>query len=280
MSADGKKAWSTLQTYDPLQHPGSCLYYCSNAYEAAGADYVGTYATAYAAAMAVPASRRHYDENPPYGAAIWLGRRHSDGNMDGDVFIAGPDSSSHAATDQPTWGQVGKTSIAGRKSLTDRDYLFWSDWIMGSDITVQSSSGGDDEVQNIYKPFKAGQTITDKETVVYINYPEHDQSVAVGKIGTVWGALYINVEPTGDVKDPAGASLNIAPYVDTVDSNLNPTKSVSLGTTEIGFTSGNWMGQVVVPPIALDSNQRLRFRATAVGVNLKVTNAVFRGAHT
>ena len=73
------------------------------------------------------------DWNPPRGAAIWLGRRY-DGNMDGDVFIAGAYDGDHSATDQPTYGKTGVTSIQVRLNLCGREYLGWSDHVLDCPI--------------------------------------------------------------------------------------------------------------------------------------------------
>lgn len=138
-SANGVKARKILLGYEPLSRFGACWYYVWKAYEEAGAqnDLGGT-RTAYQAAM--QSLGKHYDRNPPDGAAIWLGKRLSDGNMDGDVIIAGPRDGKHVATDQPTWGKTGVTSIEARMRLTGREYLFWTDHVGNAPIIMGTES--------------------------------------------------------------------------------------------------------------------------------------------
>ena len=133
-ATDGRAAHGILLSFEPLSKHGYCWYYVWRAYAAAGASTsMGSTPTAYAA-WNVTSGRHPGDWNPPPGAAIWLGRRY-DGNLDGDVFIAGEYDGDHAATDQPGWGQTGTTSIRGRMDLTGREYLGWSDHVLDCPIT-------------------------------------------------------------------------------------------------------------------------------------------------
>lgn len=139
-STNGPKAHDLLLSYEPLQMHGYCWHYVWQAYAAAGASTsMGSTPTAYAAYQQT--SGRHTDKNPPEGAAIWLGRRY-DGNMDGDVFIAGTHDGDHAATDQPSYGQTGTTTIAARMNLTGREYLGWTDHILDCPIKTGTAGGG------------------------------------------------------------------------------------------------------------------------------------------
>lgn len=136
MSADGQRAHDILLSYEPLAHYGACWHYVWKAYAAAGATTShGSLATAYDAWNA-SYGKHPGDRNPPPGAAIWLGRRYSDGNMAGDVFIAGQRDGDHAATDQPGWGQTGLVSIQGRINLTGREYLGWTDHVLDCPIRL------------------------------------------------------------------------------------------------------------------------------------------------
>lgn len=135
MSADGPRAHDILLGYEPLAHYGACWHYVWEAYAAAGATTSsGALPTAYDAWNA-SYGKHHGDRNPPPGAAIWLGRRY-DGNMAGDVFIAGDRDGDHAATDQPGWGQTGLVSIQGRIDLTGREYLGWTDHVLDCPIRL------------------------------------------------------------------------------------------------------------------------------------------------
>lgn len=134
-ATDGRKAHGILLGYEPLSKHGYCWYYVWRAYAAAGASTsMGSTPTALAA-WNVTQGRHPGDWNPPAGAAIWLGKRY-DGNADGDVFIAGEYDGDHAATDQPSWGQTGTTSIRARMNLTGREYLGWSDHVLDCPITT------------------------------------------------------------------------------------------------------------------------------------------------
>jgi hypothetical protein len=134
-ATDGIRAHDILLSYAPLSKHGYCWYYVWQAYAAAGAwTSMGSTPTALAA-WNVTSGRHPGDWNPPHGAAIWLGRRYSDGNDSGDVFIAGAYDGDHAATDYPGWGQTGRVSIQGRINQTGREYLGWSDHVLDCPIT-------------------------------------------------------------------------------------------------------------------------------------------------
>ena len=141
-ATDGRKAHGILLGFEPLSKHGYCWYCVWRGDAAAGASTsMGSTPTAYAA-WNVTKGRHPGDWNPPPGAAIWLGRRY-DGNVDGDVFIAGEFDGDHAATDQPGWGQTGTTSIRGRMDLTGREYLGWSDHVLDCPITTAITPGPD-----------------------------------------------------------------------------------------------------------------------------------------
>jgi hypothetical protein len=142
MPTDGAQAHKILLSFEPLSRYGACWYYNWQAYKAAGASTsMGSTPTAYEAWKVTLG--KHYDMNPPHGAAIWLGRRY-DGNMDGDVFIAGPVDGQHAATDEPSYGQTGLTSIRARMALTGREYLGWTDHVL--DCPIDLGGDGDDDM--------------------------------------------------------------------------------------------------------------------------------------
>lgn len=130
---DGKAAHDFLLSFEPLANGGWCWHYVWNAYARAGASTgMGSTPTAYKGWNAT-SGKHPGDRNPPHGAAIWLGRRY-DGNMDGDVFIAGAYDGDHAATDEPGWNQTGLTSIEARMNLCGREYLGWSDHVLDCPI--------------------------------------------------------------------------------------------------------------------------------------------------
>lgn len=138
-AADGPQAWSNLLATNISSCSGCCWHWVWNAYDKAGADSdLGSTSTAYQGWQQTPG--KHYDMNPPYGAAVWLGERY-DGNMDGDVFIAGQSDGNHAATDQPVYGTTGKTSIQARMDLCGREYLGWTDHVSGAPINMGGSGG-------------------------------------------------------------------------------------------------------------------------------------------
>lgn len=137
---DGAAAATTLLNYAPLSKTGACLYYVWLAYKAHGATSSTTYPTAYSAWQAT--KRRHTDMNPPAGAAVWLGRRTSDGNLAGDVCIS-VGGGRVACTDWPVWGGVGVATIAQRIAQTGRQYLGWSEDFLGNTVvTLGSTTGG------------------------------------------------------------------------------------------------------------------------------------------
>lgn len=130
---DGPAAHDHLLSFEPLDNGGWCWHYVWNAYAQAGAS-TGMGSTPTALKGWEATSGKHPgDWHPPHGAAIWLGRRY-DGNMDGDVFIAGAYDGDHAATDEPGWHQTGLTSIEARMNLCGREYLGWSDHVLDCPI--------------------------------------------------------------------------------------------------------------------------------------------------
>jgi len=136
---DGSAAHDILLNFGTLSQHGACWHYVWQAYAAAGAstDAPST-PTAYQGWQATQ-GQHPGDRNPPKGAAIWLGRRY-DGNMDGDVFIAGAYDGDHSATDQPVYGYTGLTSIQARLDLCGREYLGWSDHVLDCPIALGGSS--------------------------------------------------------------------------------------------------------------------------------------------
>lgn len=135
---DGQQAHGILLGFAPLSRHGACWYYVWQAYAAAGASTgMSALPTAYKAWQASE-GKHPGDMNPPPGAAIWLGRRY-DGNMDGDVFIAGAYDGDHAATDQPVYGSTGRTSIRDRMNLCGREYLGWTDHVLDSPIRTANT---------------------------------------------------------------------------------------------------------------------------------------------
>lgn len=137
-ATDGMRAHDILLSFEPLSRHGACWYYVWQAYAAAGASTgMGSSPTAYDG-WNLSSGKHPGDRNPPPGAAIWLGRRY-DGNMDGDVFIAGAYNGDHAATDQPVYGQTGTTTIEARMNLCGREYLGWTDHVLDCPIIIQGN---------------------------------------------------------------------------------------------------------------------------------------------
>lgn len=135
MTTDGVAAHGYLLGFAPLSRYGACWYYVWQAYAKAGASTShGSLPTAYSAWEASQ-GKHPGDRNPPPGAAIWLGRKYN-GNMDGDVFIAGSYDGDHAATDQPVYGATGTTTIAARMNLCGREYLGWTDHVLDVPIRL------------------------------------------------------------------------------------------------------------------------------------------------
>lgn len=137
---DGLAAARTMQTYAPLKHHGACLFYVWQAYDAHGAD---TRLQAQTALQAwnLSEGKHRGDRNPPPGVPVWFGRRTRDGDMAGDVVIS-LGGGRVVATDQPTWGKVGVTTIAGRQALIGREYLGWSASIFDAPIALPAPAGG------------------------------------------------------------------------------------------------------------------------------------------
>lgn len=138
MGVDGLQAARNLSTYAPLSRHGWCLYYVWTAYKAAGAVATGSYPTALASWEA--ARKKHPgDRNPPAGVPVYWGVR-GDGNRDGDIVIS-LGGGQVVCTDYPGWGQVGTCTIDERERQIGREYLGWSEDILGAVIDYDQGTG-------------------------------------------------------------------------------------------------------------------------------------------
>lgn len=134
-ATDGARAHDILLAFEPLERKGLCWHYVWRAYAEAGASTNAPATPNALAGWGVSLGKHPGDRNPPRGAAVWLGRR-GDGNMAGDVFIAGGFDGDHAATDQPSWFHTGVTTIDARMALTGREYLGWTDHVIDCPIVL------------------------------------------------------------------------------------------------------------------------------------------------
>ncbi|MEQ6899290.1 hypothetical protein [Microbacterium sp. KR10-403] len=284
MPIDGVAAARKLQGFDISNRTGACLYWVWGAYDAVGAD---TTMSAYYALDAFGMSLGHHpasDREPPAGALVAFGVRKSDGDRAGDVAIS-LGGGRIVATDQPTWGKVGITTIAGREKLTGRPYLGWADHIFDVPISLPSTaSTGDAPATNkgiefdmstattIYKEF-IDQTVGASHWL-YLN-KDHDVSVAGGETLLLAGTLYLQIATTKQSK----GCYQIQPVISTFKDGKNIGKDVSLGVHEVIPTTGKTLSQVPVPPVKLKSGERLRFRIAGTdGLTGKLVKGIYRGA--
>ncbi|GAB6857350.1 hypothetical protein [Microbacterium xylanilyticum] len=114
--------------------PSRCLYWVWLAYKAQGASTGLSAGTAYEA-WQLSRGQRPGDRNPPAGAAVWWGRRHSDGNLDGDVVIS-IGGGRVAATDYPGWRETGTCTLDEREEQIGREYLGWTSSIFDCPISL------------------------------------------------------------------------------------------------------------------------------------------------
>ncbi|WP_243063177.1 hypothetical protein [Humibacter sp. RRB41] len=122
---------------------GWCLATCWDAYASKKTGSIGaSYPTALSAWNA--ATQKHAgDRNPPAGAAVWLGASptRTDANAGaGDVAIS-LGGGQIIATDYPTGGVIGVTTIAAREAQTARPYLGWTGDICGYSIILAATGG-------------------------------------------------------------------------------------------------------------------------------------------
>lgn len=175
---DGAAAHGYLLGYAPLSRHGACWYYVWQAYAKAGASTgMGSTSTAYKGWEATQ-GKHPGDFNPPRGAAIWLGRRY-DGNMDGDVFIAGEFDGDHAATDEPSYGSTGTTSIEARMNLCGREYLGWTDHVLDCPISLPAPP----------VPPELEDIMRDEAFII-----QHEGSLYTAGAGVPGGFMYLNPE--------------------------------------------------------------------------------------
>lgn len=182
---DGQRAHDILLSFEPLSRYGACWYYVWQAYAQAGAQTnMGSSATAYEG-WNLSQGKHPGDFNPPPGAAIWLGRRY-DGNMDGDVFIAGQYDGDHAATDQPIYGQTGTTTIRDRMNLCGREYLGWTDHVL--DCPIDMGGQPEPEPEPVPTPVEEDDEMPKNSGFIYTR--ESDQQLICGICNLGSGAFF------------------------------------------------------------------------------------------
>nr|WP_274635524.1 hypothetical protein [Microbacterium bovistercoris] len=237
MLIDGTAAARTLQTYAPLAYRGACLYYVWRAYDAHGADTKLQAQTALQA-WNLSEGKHRGDRNPPPGVPVWFGRRTSDGNMAGDVVIS-LGGGRVVATDQPTWGKVGTTTIAGRQALIGREYLGWSECIFDAPIAVPAPAGTDE------KPLPKPAQRKDRKMTVNIAYiPAGDKGGNAKKNVWIQYAPGFYHEFTGDTagkqlaEQAGGAAAKVSRvWADGVRKALGIPQAVEIvNADEIGTT--------------------------------------------
>lgn len=90
-------------------------------------------------------TKRHTDRNPPPGVPVWFGstagpRYAGDTHWpDGDVAVS-VGGGWLTATDYPTFGHIGRCTIAQREAQTGRVYLGWTEDFLGNDIIFAGPS--------------------------------------------------------------------------------------------------------------------------------------------
>lgn len=277
MTADGPRAHDILLGYEPLSHYGACWYYVWQAYAAAGASTgMGSSATAYDGWNL--SSGKHLDMDPPEGAAVWLGRRY-DGNMSGDVFIAGKRDGDHAATDQPVYGQTGTTTLRERMNLCGREYLGWTDHVLDCPITLGSTPMEDDDMKVIpfTRVFQTPATFpAGIDTTSPHNYLRREDTgntrVNTGPNDHTDGVLFLHVSGLG-----VGEVAQVRSMVATEQEDGEWTDH-EIGRVEV---VGNGGSVPVLLPVAvrLTSDRKiLRFKVYGGDAEVTVTRAEYRGA--
>ena len=123
---DGHAAAQTLLGYGDGIDRGYCLHYVWQAYKTHGARTDRSAPTALVG-WERSDGKHPGDRNPPAGVPVWWGRRY-DGNTDGDVVIS-LGGGRVVATDWPSWGVVGITTIDEREAQIGREYLGWTEAI-------------------------------------------------------------------------------------------------------------------------------------------------------
>jgi len=135
---DGHAAAQTLLGYGDGIDRGYCLHYVWQAYKTHGARTDRSAPTALVG-WERSDGKHPGDRNPPPGVPVWWGRRY-DGNADGDVVIS-LGGGRVVATDWPSWGVVGITTIDEREAQIGREYLGWTEAIF--DVPVYAPPAPD-----------------------------------------------------------------------------------------------------------------------------------------
>lgn len=283
MPIDGVAAARKMQGFNLGNRTGMCLYWVWQAYDQVGADTHLQAGTAMRA-WELTDGKHPGDRNPPAGAAVWWGRRRSDGNRDGDVVIS-LGGGRVVATDQPVWGKVGTCTIAEREALIDREYLGWTDHIFDVPISLPTiaSTGAEpvsdngsefdmSQLTRVRRVFKK-QKIGSKYSTLHIR--EHAVSVA-SAVNVIGGTIQLEIST--DKHSSVPDVFQLRPVIATVKNGKSTSRSN--GPHQIVEAAGTTRVQVPVPPIELGPDERLRFQIKALGGRSgTLVSATYRGQH-
>lgn len=228
MGADPEKAIAYMRALGRLDHPGACLHYVWLAYKTAGARTSHPAVPSALEAWNASDGKHRGDRNPPRGVPVWWGAKR--GSDAGDVVIS-LGGGRVIATDQPRYGAVGETTIAGRERLIGRPYLGWSESIFDAPISLASTAGA------VTRPASHPIALEEDDIMKLIRWNSH-HVFAVGREAiyhvptvTEQATLEVLCGPVQDVDD-AGltASLNVnGIHWDAVDAVLRGVGPLSGG---------------------------------------------------
>lgn len=134
---DGPKGADTLLGYGTYP-PGMCLEAVSKALGSywLQSDNPGYYQYALRAYETTPRARIRSTKNPPKGAVLYFS--HSNANKYGHICLS-LGGGKIVSTDIPRNGQVGVTTIDALAKAWSREFLGWTDWIMGHEVRVATT---------------------------------------------------------------------------------------------------------------------------------------------
>jgi hypothetical protein len=129
MMVDGNAAAQTLLSFGTCD-PSLCLHYVWIAYATHGAEVDQSFATALDGWHG-SSGKHEGDRNPPPGVPVWWGKRPDSDAGDVVISLGG---GRVAATDFPGFGVIGIATIDERQEQIGREYLGWTETILGAPI--------------------------------------------------------------------------------------------------------------------------------------------------
>lgn len=148
MVHDGTRAAEVMQGFGTWR-AGYCLEAVVSAYRKIGVPSLGRPAPTAYVGWQQSDLKHHGDRNPPAGVPVWWGPKKS--SAAGDVVIS-LGGGRVVATDWPTNGRIGVTTIDARERQIGRPYLGWTEDILGVPVWAPPLTASNGAASTISTP--------------------------------------------------------------------------------------------------------------------------------